>query len=194
MNYIQLCDMCDSLGRFCSILLMDEIKCHCWIHYRQETVAVFLASCFNPSNSLFPLISSIKLEFKTAATVTECTVCGFIYCTKNRNLCFVSSTNFPSLSSLSPGRKLQHTVYRQCNLEESYDWQQFFFSSFDSCLLFFSHQAGSHTACGRLQPHHTAAGMTGRERTSALVGWVAAEEPEQSHSSECPRCKNRQMD
>lgn len=48
------------------------------------------------------------------------------------------------------------------------------------CL--FPYQAGSHTACGRLQPPHTAAGMTSRERTEALVGLVVVEEPELSHS------------
>ena len=62
---------------------------------------------------------------------------------------------------------------------------------FYPCMFHFvvpPYRAGSHTACGRQQPLHTAAETTGRERTEASVGWAAVQEPELSHSPICPRC------
>lgn len=107
-------------------------------------------------------------------------------------MCVLHSFYFHSF--LSASMNLQSTVCRQCSLEESYDWSLFFsFWSLYSCLFHFvcsTYQAGSHTACGRLQPLHTAAGTTGREKTEVSVGWAGVEEPELLHSPKCRCCKH----
>lgn len=154
----------------------------------------YIRKCLKYHSLVYLQLTHSTFLLISVATVNECIVYELYTAQSRESLNFVCCPLilFPFFSF----SQQEFTVYCVQTMQLGGElWLIIIFSfwSLYSCSFHFvrsTYQAGSHTACGRLQPLHTAAGTTGREKTEASVGWAGVEEPELLYSPKCRCCKH----